>query len=341
MPLIRVSAQAWSQLTPNCWVLGPQDVDWAQGIAPAAACILLRTADQVWLIDCGAGDRRQDLLSHAPLEPTQVLLTHSHPDHAALLRHWLHLPVWMSHANPKSWDHPTYVQRHWSCYGPSPLCETVSRSSSLEALPCLAGALHQEGLTWDAAVKQAILEAGSHFYGDRPPFERTMNLEELPLQQVELGGTQWHGWSFGDLWVLPSRGHAPDQVILAYPPDQLWILADETSAAPVWTDSDQTETCSVQRRVLNSLAGEPLLIGGHQNFAVLGLTESRQFLERLLQLGKRLEQACQGRSDSDRLYEELSATPWMQPFLRGQFPQGLFFAKQFVHNWVLRQNAQD
>jgi glyoxylase-like metal-dependent hydrolase (beta-lactamase superfamily II) len=339
MPLARLSATDWTALAPGCWAMGPQDVGWHSGMAPSATAFLIQDNQDCWLIDCGAGPTRLTLTKRAPASPTRLLLTHAHPDHAALLEHWQELPAWMSHRNPASWNHEEYVRAHWKHYRSlRGLCHGISRSAILQALPELSNDLNAPEAEWEAAVQNAILRAGIVFYGDRPPFERTHDLDQHPLQAVRIGEEEWMGWRLGNLWIFPSRGHSPDQVIAWWPEANLWILADETSAAPVWTDSDQRSTFALQKKVRNSLFGSPLISGGHQAFYVHGLADCSLFLERLLNLGRQLEHACLTSDDFEGVWDAVAEASWMQPFLRGQFPQGLFFAKQFVHNWRLQSS---
>jgi glyoxylase-like metal-dependent hydrolase (beta-lactamase superfamily II) len=341
MSLTRLTPQAWTPLAQGCWALGPQDVDWKNSTPPAATSVLLQGSAGCWLIDCGAGERRHELILQAPVRPTHLLCTHAHPDHSTHLDRWAHVPRWMSHANPESWIHEQYVRAHWDQYlRESPLAAQLPRNLVAMALPHLEASLEGSEEQWDAAVRQAILESGRVFYGHAPDFMKTTSLESLSLQPMQIGNELWQGWKLGELWVFPSRGHAPDQVVAWWEPQQLWILSDETSAAPVWTDSDQMATLALQRKVLRSLQESTILVGGHQSFSVSGLKDCQQFLQRLIDLGETLQEACRRPGSIEELYRELSPHGWMQPFLRGQFPQGLFFAKQFLHNWRLMHGKE-
>lgn len=97
--------------------------------------------------------------------------------------------------------------------------------------------------------------------------------EELgPAQAISIGSTEWTGWSFTDdagaieVQVLQSGGHSAGGVVFFLPARQFLMLADETSALPIWTDSNPHHTAQTASRAIRMIDEGHLqqLCAGHK-----------------------------------------------------------------------------
>lgn len=89
-----------------------------------------------------------------------------------------------------------------------------------------------------------------------PGGEGMLDHEDLhPAEVLDVGGTSWPGWSLGNgaVRVLTSGGHSAGGCISYVAEHGFLMLADETTTAPIWADSDPSRTVAAARRALHLL----------------------------------------------------------------------------------------
>jgi glyoxylase-like metal-dependent hydrolase (beta-lactamase superfamily II) len=90
-----------------------------------------------------------------------------------------------------------------------------------------------------------------------PSVETMTDYEDLgPEEDIQIGSTQWTGWSFTgdrgavDVQVLRSAGHSAGGLVYYIPALKFLMLADETSALPIWTDSNPANTMATAAKAI-------------------------------------------------------------------------------------------
>jgi len=281
----RLHSDRWTHIAEGCWVLGPQDPGFGLKVPPSPTLVCIESSQGNLLIDVGPNPER--LKSFPPPIPIDlVVCTHGHPDHVAGMNGWDFSKVWLSHANSLAWQHKAYVLHHWDIYGKiCSLGEGLARNECIQAFPDLEPLRNAPFVEWSAGVEELLLIHGGHVYGDcHPDLQHTQDLETLPLKPLMIHGQQWDGLDFGGLYFFPTRGHAPDQWIGWWSKGDVWLLSDETSAVPVWSDSQHKRTYDLQGRVSQLLQPSSLIVGGHQSYVIEGAQEGQRWLSRIQDL---------------------------------------------------------
>ncbi len=147
-----------------------------------------------------------------------------------------------------------------------------------------------------------------------------------PAQAISIGSAEWTGWSFTDdlgaleVQVLQSGGHSAGGVVFFLPEHGFLMLADETSALPIWTDSDPRKIAATATRALSMIDEGHLrqLCAGHKPMLPVVADAARTQLQQILDVGAEfaatvdavLERNADGLS-VDELYDVLvaEATP--------------------------------
>ncbi|PYE20650.1 hypothetical protein DFR67_10139 [Williamsia limnetica] len=151
--------------------------------------------------------------------------------------------------------------------------------------------------------------------------------EELgPAQAISIGSTEWTGWSFTDdagaieVQVLQSGGHSAGGVVFFLPARQFLMLADETSALPIWTDSNPHHTAQTASRAIRMIDEGHLqqLCAGHKPMLPVSGDAARAQLQQIVDVGVEFTRAVNaviernpGGLSVDDLYDVLiaEATP--------------------------------
>jgi glyoxylase-like metal-dependent hydrolase (beta-lactamase superfamily II) len=101
-----------------------------------------------------------------------------------------------------------------------------------------------------------------------------------PAHAITIGQTEWTGWAFPnvvseddsggggevDVYVLQSGGHSAGGVVFYIPARGFLMMADETSALPIWSDSDPRRTVATATRALSMVDSGHIrhLCAGHR-----------------------------------------------------------------------------
>jgi glyoxylase-like metal-dependent hydrolase (beta-lactamase superfamily II) len=192
-------------------------------------------------------------------------------------------------------------------------------------------------------------------YPDVSPSLETMTfLENFSAPKpIEFAGAQWSGWTFGsevpEVYVLRSGGHSKGGVVFYIPEHKFLMLADETTAVPIWPDTDPRRVVSTAQKALTMLDGGALewLCAGH--FPMVPSrdpTAVRASLQRILgqsqQFSEIIEKEIAARPEGltvDELYEALRedapATSYVTFLMANQFPVFSTFMKLTLLNHLL------
>jgi len=333
----RLSRDQWTAIAEGCWALAPKDLCWKTLSGASATMIVLQSDERCWLIDAGRCNTLE--LFQPLLQPriTDILITHAHPDHVEAVQDYPASTCWISRANPVAWQQAHYMLSHWQRY--CHICHPsshLSRALLSEHLSKLKPMEESCETCWQGHVIYQLLQLSQQLYPRMSQPQQHMNyLEELPLQEFSIHSVVWNGWDFGELKVIPTRGHSPDHVVAWWQPADLWIVGDELTAVPVWTDSDHLKTIQFQHKLMQSLSTSSLLVGGHQPACFYGRETISSLTRRMITLSERITDVIQQSDDVDSAYERLLQQAWFQPLLKAQFPYTVFFAKQFIANWML------
>lgn len=111
-----------------------------------------------------------------------------------------------------------------------------------------------------------------------------------PAENITIGGTHWTGWSFVnseggvDVQVLQSAGHSAGGLVYYLPGQKFMMLADETSALPIWTDSDPRNTVDTATKALQMIDEGNLeqLCAGHKPMLPVAGDHARAQLEQII-----------------------------------------------------------
>ncbi len=190
-----------------------------------------------------------------------------------------------------------------------------------------------------------------------PSLETMTFLEDVSAPiPIELAGAQWSGWSFGDgapeVYVLRSAGHSKGGLVFYIPEHKFLMLADESTAVPIWPDTDPRRVISTAQKALQMLNNSALnwLCAGH--FPMIPSKdpkEVRASLQRILgqsaQFSEAVEKEIAAHPDGltvDELYEALRknvpATSYVNFLLSNQFPVFSTFMKLTLLNHLLLYN---
>lgn len=334
----RISHEQWTAVADGCWALGPQELCWNPLQGAQATMVILQGAHHTWLIDAGTAHALKRFKARRPPDITDILITHAHPDHVHALGDYPAAACWISNANPAAWQQTHYMRSHWQrycsvCNPSSHLCRSVITEHFQDLQPIK----DCSETMWQDLVIEQLLRLSQCLYPNMERPQRAMqHLEQLPLQEVFINGVTWQGWDFGELKIIPTRGHAPDHVVAWWQPTDLWVVGDELAAVPVWTDSDQCATMQFQQKLLHCLRDSTLLIGGHQSACFCDSQAIQSMLTRFMKVAAMVETASNNSTNIDLAYSTISEQTWFQPLLKAQFPHTVFFAKQFIANWVLK-----
>ena len=190
-----------------------------------------------------------------------------------------------------------------------------------------------------------------------PSLETIAFLEDISAPGlVEIGGAQWSGWSLGDgkpeVYVLCSGGHSRGGVVFYIPEHKFLMLADETTAVPIWPDTDPRRVMGTAQKALSMLDNGALqwLCAGH--FPMVPSKdpqEVRASLQRVLgqsgqfseAVGKEFAAHPEGLT-VDELYEalrkDIPSTSYVNFLMANQFPVFSTFMKLTLLNHLLLYN---
>ncbi len=108
-------------------------------------------------------------------------------------------------------------------------------------------------------------------------------------QPITLAGAQWTGWSLGqerpEIHIMQSAGHSKGGVVFYIPEHKFLMLADETSSAPIWPDTDPRRVLVTARNALTMFeqGGLTSLCAGHFPIVPsIGPKAVRASLERII-----------------------------------------------------------
>ena len=330
MSRLHLDSEAWKESLPGVWILGPAEAGAGLERAVRATRLILKGPTGTWWIDAGPNGPEE------PHAPDHGLITHSHPDHFYGMPEQQASRFWLSHSNPQSWQHESYVADFWTEY--AQVCDLgsgICREECIRAFPSLASWRETSPTLWTQALLEAIRLRCRDLHAVPPPLGETQDLEKRPLEKITIHGVAWYGWDLGDLVVLPTRGHAPDHVVAYWRPAQLWILGDELSAVPVWLDSDGWASAAFRAQLAAALPDDAWVIGGHQGTLWKGAL-ARQTVSRTNLIWENFEQRMRGCQGIDAAYLQWARSEPMHPILRRQVPHSILFAKQFMSNLLLK-----
>ena len=203
----------------------------------------------------------------------------------------------------------------------------------------------------------------SHYWGDLmirnvaetyPPIQMSVETmqryESLPRETFQYGDGRWTGWTFGAVQVFEGHGHTPDGMLFYVPEHNFLFFADETTAVPVWKDTDTDNTAETFRRTLAMVgegALETIAAGHFPMHVVSGANDVRQavgaMLEQKLRFDDEVSAAAAQFSSGvsvDYLYEYLRRTATeggvIASLLQTQFPKMPSFLKLMLLNFCRR-----
>lgn len=190
-----------------------------------------------------------------------------------------------------------------------------------------------------------------------PSVETMTFLEDISApQQIKLAGAQWSGWTLGsdapEVHVLQSSGHSKGGVVFYIAEHKFLMLADETTAVPIWPDTDPRRVVDTAQKALTMLDNGALqwLCAGH--FPMIpsnDATQVRASLKRVLSqstefsetVGKELAAHPEGLT-VDELYDALRrdvpSTSYLSFLIASQFPVFTTFMKLTLLNHLLLYN---
>jgi glyoxylase-like metal-dependent hydrolase (beta-lactamase superfamily II) len=190
-----------------------------------------------------------------------------------------------------------------------------------------------------------------------PSLETITFLEDISAASpIDIGGAQWSGWSLGDgapeVYVLRSAGHSKGGVVFYIPEHKFLMLADETTAIPIWPDTDPRRVVGTAQKALTMLDNGALqwLCAGHFPMVPSNdLKEVRGSLQRILGQSGQFFEAVENEFAAhpegltvDELYEALRkdtpATSYVTFLLANQFPVFSTFMKLTLLNHLLLYN---
>jgi glyoxylase-like metal-dependent hydrolase (beta-lactamase superfamily II) len=170
---------------------------------------------------------------------------------------------------------------------------------------------------------------------------------------IEIGGGQWNGWSLGDgapeVYVLRSGGHSKGGVVFYIPEHKFLMLADETTAVPIWPDTDPRRVIATAQKALAMLDNGALnwLCAGHFPMVPSNNAEQvRGSLQRIIsqagQFSEAIEKEFAAHPEGltvDQLYDALRkegpATSYVNFLMANQFPVFSTFMKLTLLNHLL------
>ncbi|MTD15118.1 MBL fold metallo-hydrolase [Nakamurella sp. YIM 132087] len=240
---------------------------WEDPDIPTIA--LYRHADTLYLLDSGVGEaQRAAILTCAaelgPVEEVVLVNSHGHLDHLG--------------NNDVLDEIPAARRRHFLPRDARPALEAESFFSAMyqRGLPYFdylqgldidddsaASVLRALGAELPEGTAAELLRAGraagigpaiaqllpaavirllmTNYPPTFPRIDGMTDLEDLgPAVDQNLAGTGWTGWDLGGgaVKVLQSGGHSAGGCVFLIPEHGFLMLADETSTAPIWADSD-------------------------------------------------------------------------------------------------------
>jgi glyoxylase-like metal-dependent hydrolase (beta-lactamase superfamily II) len=240
----------------------------------------------------------------------------------------------------------------------SGLLKTLGAASiSPATLENLGSELHSSGIlpAFNQFMPSIVVDILLATYPAVFPSVETMTfLEDIaPPQQIELAGAQWNGWTLGssapEVYVLQSGGHSKGGVVFYIPEHKFLMLADETTAVPIWPDTDPRRVVDTAHKALLMLDNGALqwLCAGHFPMVPSNDTSKvRASLQRILSqstefsetVGKELAAHPEGLT-VDELYDALRrnvpSTSYVSFLIASQFPVFTTFMKLTLLNHLL------
>jgi glyoxylase-like metal-dependent hydrolase (beta-lactamase superfamily II) len=190
-----------------------------------------------------------------------------------------------------------------------------------------------------------------------PSLETMTFLEDIAAPgPIEIAGAQWSGWKLGDesveVHVLCSGGHSKGGVVFYVPEHKFLMLADETTAVPIWPDTDPRRVLSTAQKALTMLdkGGLEWLCAGH--FPMVPSNNAKEMqasLQRILgqsgQFSEAVEKEVAAHPEGltvDELYEglrkDIPSTSYLNFLISNQFPVFSTFMKLTLLNHLLLYN---
>ncbi len=187
-----------------------------------------------------------------------------------------------------------------------------------------------------------------------PSLETMTFLEDISAPgPIEIAGAQWSGWSLGDeapeVYVLRSGGHSKGGVVFYIPEHKFLMLADETTAVPIWPDTDPRRVIGTAQKALTMLdnGGLEWMCAGH--FPMVPSNDPKELqasLQRVLgqsgQFSDTVEKEVAAHPEGltvDELYEalrkDIPSTSYLTFLITNQFPVFSTFMKLTLLNHLL------
>jgi glyoxylase-like metal-dependent hydrolase (beta-lactamase superfamily II) len=203
----------------------------------------------------------------------------------------------------------------------------------------------------------------SHYWGDlmmrnvaetypeiHMSLETMRRYETLGRETFQYGDARWTGWTFGAVQVFEGHGHTPDGVLFYVPEHKFLFFADETTAVPVWKDTNTDNTADSFRKTL-AMVEEGMVetvAAGHFPMQVVTNAEDVRktvsgMLEQKLRFDREVTEAVAQFPEGvsiDRLYthlrEHAEERGVIASLLQTQFPKMPSFLKLILLNFCRR-----
>jgi glyoxylase-like metal-dependent hydrolase (beta-lactamase superfamily II) len=280
-----------------------------------------RSGTRLYLLDTGAGvEQYGSIIDIAgrfeSVEEVLLLNSHGHPDHlgnnhvlqsitAPTKRHYipraarpgLDYEAWFAQMYKTGIPYFDYLRGlNLDPDRIAGLLRTLGASATLTAddVAALGARINALGITpaVSSFIPSLVVEIIMQTYPEVFPSTETMtDYEELgPAETIVIGGTSWKGWSFKDdrgtldVQVLRSAGHSAGGLVYYFPAHRFLMLADETSALPIWSDSNPRNTVATAAKAIQMIDEGHLdqLCAGHRPMLPLTGEHARAQLQQII-----------------------------------------------------------
>jgi glyoxylase-like metal-dependent hydrolase (beta-lactamase superfamily II) len=279
--------------------------------------VLHRAGDTLYIVDSGALESYRPVILRTARELGRVKTvylfnTHAHTDHIAN-----NDLLWQIPAD----THILLMPRLTKQFASS-IAEYYARGTG--RIQLFAPAVPELVQPKDSTVEYWS-EALAPFTPWRPMIERAATLEQFPLQRLELGQVREFGYRItDDAYVLPSRGHSADSVVVLFPKIRLLCMGDETNRTyHIFLDGDGVNSFGLFQRVLSMLdAGVVSTVVDSHHFHVFNVEQSKQWFSDMLAndehdqrlLLKVLRESGERGLKLNELIDQLAKDPWWANF---------------------------
>ena len=241
--------------------------------ANASNVVLHRNGDTLHIVDSAALPQYREAILKAAeqlgsVEKVVMVNTHYHTDHTGNNDVIYDIPAR---------EHYLLMSRLTLEYNHDQASRYASSTGRIQEF----AALLSDRIKPNDSTREEWVRLLAPFEPMRPMMESTIPVESLPLERLQFGDEVRMGWKVTDsMYVIPTRGHTDDSIIVYFPENKLIAMGDETNGAyPMFIGGDVVNALNLFQDVIDMIdAGQLETLVDSHHYHIFSKEEAKQLM---------------------------------------------------------------